>query len=238
MAKTWGVNGALVVVLVMVAGCMGPVWTVASSASPTCDSNSLPAEKTRASKLTPNTIHKLCPSTSSLGPPICGDGGPFSFYYTSPTKRRSSNKILIEFMGGGACWDANTCDYQAQMLSMQEGLDNYLGYSCSEIQAAIDMNDGAYEGQDLPFNMLCAQKLGDDLDLRDYHFIVVPYCTQDVHIGDNEIVYDGNGNTVYHRGGRNMLSVLEWVYDNFAHAEHVALTGCSGKYVRRNKRVL
>lgn len=135
---------------------------------------------------------------------------------------------MIEFMGGGACWDANSCDYNAQMLSMQEALDNYMGYSCSEIQAGLDMNGGAYEGQDLPVNMLCAQNLGEALDLRDYHSIVVPYCTQDVHIGDSEMIYDGNGNTVYHRGGRNMLSVLEWVYDNFAHAEHVVLTGCSG----------
>ena len=218
-------QGALA--LLLTAGCF-LVTLATASYSPTCDSNSLPAEQSKASKLTPNTIHKLCPSTSSLGPPICGDGGPFSFYYTSPTKRRSSNKILIEFMGGGACWDANSCDYNAQMLSMQEALDNYMGYSCSEIQAGMDMNGGQFEGQDLPANMLCAQKLGEDLDLQDYHSVVVPYCTQDVHMGDSEISYDGDGTIVYHRGGRNMLSVLEWVYKNFPHPEHVILTGCSG----------
>lgn len=136
---------------------------------------------------------------------------------------------MIEFMGGGACWDAQSCEYNAEMLSMREAMDDYLGYSCSEIQAGIEMNDGDYGGDDnVPVNMLCAQTLGDDLDLRDYHTIIVPYCTQDVHMGDSEMIYDADSGTrVHHRGARNMLSVLEWVYDNFAHPEHVILTGCS-----------
>jgi len=122
--------------------------------------------------------------------------------------------------------DSNSCEYNYERLSMREEMDKFLGYSCSEIQAGLNMNGGDYGDENVAINMLCAQKLGDNLDLRDYHSIIVPYCTQDVHIGDNEITYD-NGMTVHHRGARNMLGMLEWVYDNFPHPEHVILTGCS-----------
>ena len=200
-----------------------------SSSSSSCDSNAYPAESTKASHLQPNAFHKVCPSTSSLGPPICGDGSPFSFYYTSPIRRRSSNKILIEFLGGGACWDADTCEYNALRLTFPYDLDNYVGLSCSEIQAGIEQNGNdnkANYDQDVPVNMLCAQQFDDRLDLREYHTIIVPYCTQDTYMGDNSITYD-DGTLVHHRGARNLLSVLEWVYQNFPHPDHIVLTGCS-----------
>jgi Pectinacetylesterase len=195
-----------------------------------CDDNAYPADSTKASKLTPNTFHKLCPSSSSLGKPICGDGTPFSFYYSSPIQRRSSNKILIEFLGGGACWDATTCEYQAKMLTFPYAFDDFLGMSCTEIQAGLDQNGGQYQGGDYPLNMLCAQTLtsGDNkaVDFRDYHTIIVPYCTQDTHMGSNIVTYD-DGTTVHHTGAHNLASVLEWIYSNFPHPEHIVLTGCS-----------
>jgi hypothetical protein len=69
----------------------------------TCDSNSIPAS-TKASKLVPNTFHKLCPgvasssSTSTLKHPICGDGTPFSFFFARPTQRKmNSEKLRTSF---------------------------------------------------------------------------------------------------------------------------------------------
>ena len=90
-----------------------------------CDENSTPANKALPSLLTPNTFHKVCPGTTAssdddtsgsdttsetLSQPICGDGTAFSFYYHKPTQRSfNKDKIIIEFQGGGACWDENTC---------------------------------------------------------------------------------------------------------------------------------
>ncbi|CAB9512489.1 Pectinacetylesterase [Seminavis robusta] len=203
-----------------------------------CDENSYPAGSTKASKLVPNTFHKLCPSTSSLGEPSCGDGTPFAFYYSSPVRRRSSNKILLEFLGGGACWNADTCGNQADMLTFPYIFDDLTGLSCSEIQAGLDENGGMYQGDgDLPLNMLCAQTMGgeygDDpvVDFREYHTIIVPYCTQDTHMGSKTVDYGNNdddgGQIVHHKGAHNTMAVLEWIYDNFPHPEHIAITGCS-----------
>ena len=39
------------------------------------------------------------------GPTICSKGAPFNFYY----KKGSVNKLVVEFEGGGACWNDATC---------------------------------------------------------------------------------------------------------------------------------
>ena len=137
-----------------------------------CDSDSIPAS-TKARNLIPNTFHKLCPgipnsSVGSLKYPICGDGTPFSFFVSRPTQRKTNaNKLLIEFMGGGACWDEDTCGQEASYLTFPQKLDNFVGRSCSEVNA----------GQgDTQFNMLCAQKDVGGVDFTEYNTIVVPYC--------------------------------------------------------------
>jgi membrane associated rhomboid family serine protease len=128
----------------------------------------------------------------------------------------NSQKILIEFMGGGACWDGDTCDMQSSYLTFPQKLDSFLGLSCSEINA----------GQgDAQINMLCAKNVGG-VDFTSYNSIVVPYCTQDVFVGSNTMDYD-SGRTVHHHGGSNTMAVIEWVKDNFSNPSHIVLTGCS-----------
>ncbi len=142
-----------------------------------CDDNSVPSNS-RPSLLTPNTFHKICPAINDdeskpLSQPICGDGTAFSFYYHKPTQRNfNKDKLIIEFQGGGACWDANTCNKQQKLLTFPTDLDDFIGYSCSEVNYGMD-NYGGY-----PINMLCATTIGD-IDLSDYNYVFVPYCTQD-----------------------------------------------------------
>ena len=82
---------------------------------------------------------------------MCGDGSAFSFFYTSPIQRLANkNKLIIEFMGGGACWDADTCDQQSSYLTFPETLNEFVGYSCSE----------AEYGMDSDANLLCSSKFG------------------------------------------------------------------------------
>ncbi len=193
-----------------------------------CDENSIPASKSHA-QLTPNTFHKICPGTNDgskpLSQPICGDGTAFSFYYHRPNQRLVNNeKIIIEFQGGGACWDSNTCSKQSSLLTFPTDLDDFIGYSCSEVNYA-QSNYGGY-----PINLLCADKIGD-VNLAEYNYVFVPYCTQDVHMGDSSSTYsdddDGGNSGVYHHGAHNMMGALQWIYDNFPNPSHVFLTGCS-----------
>lgn len=125
--------------------------------------------------------------------------------------------IVIEFMGGGACWDANTCGTQQEYLTLPERMDDFVGLSCSEINA----------GQgDAEFNMLCAQSSVGGVDFTEYNTLIVPYCTQDVFVGSKSITYD-DGSTINHEGAANTMAVLKWVFANFPSPSHIVLTGCS-----------
>ena len=202
-----------------------------------CDDDALPALSTKASSLTPNQFHKLCPGThvtfgdgssssstryAPLGQPRCGDGTNFSFFVSRPLQQLSNNdKILIEFQGGGACWDEDTCGMQQDMLTFPEYYNNFVGMSCSEIEYGMSKQG------DVPLSMLCAKKIGDT-DFREYTTIVVPYCTQDIHLGDNpNASYDGGESYIHQVGAHNMYRTLEWVYKNFPNPRHIFLTGCS-----------
>ena len=186
-----------------------------------------------ATSLTPNQFYKICPRQNRgkpFGSPICGDGTDFCFYFSRPSQRKANNeRIIIELMGGGACWDANTCSKMAQYLTFPEDLDNFVGLSCSEINAGLSNE----EHQDKPINMLCAQTIGET-DFTNYNTVVIPYCTQDVHVGSNIMDYSNDGRrledydtTVRHMGAHNVMSTLRWVFRNFPAAKHIALTGCS-----------
>ena len=172
-----------------------------------CDSDSISTSQ-KLSKLTPNQFYKICPPQTSLsfGQPKCGDGTNFAFFFTKPAQRYANNqKILIEFMGGGACWDANTCGYMADHLTFPQKLNNFVGLSCSEIAKGASGQNSKF-----PINMLCSEKIGD-VDFREYSTIVIPYCTQDVHIGSSNVTYN-DGTTIHHKGAHNTMNTLRWIF--------------------------
>jgi hypothetical protein len=153
-----------------------------------CDADSI-SDEVPLSKLTPNQFYKICPSQLSehveLGQPICGDGTNFAFFMTKPIQRKANGqKILIEFMGGGACWDEETCGMNSYFTTFPTALNDFVGYSCSEVSYAVQDLDGT------PVSILCSKKLGDT-DFSEYTTIYVPYCTQDIHIGDAVNTYGG-----------------------------------------------
>ena len=188
-----------------------------------CDSDDSTDDVIPISQLTPNRFHKICPrqrESHTFGEPLCGDGSTFNFFATRPIQKHDNQrKLLIEFVGGGACWDAETCGMQASYLAFPEKFNDFVGLSCSEIAYGVQDQGG------FPISMLCARSLGDT-DLTQYNTIAVPYCTQDVHVGNNVITYD-DGTTVYHKGAHNMMSVLRWVFRNFQNPSNIILTGCS-----------
>ena len=189
-----------------------------------CDANSLPAEKTNISTLDNGKFYKMCPGShqnsdgetfAPLGQPRCGDGSSYSFYLTRPEQPQKEDKILIEFSGGGACWDQATCMMQSFMLKMP-AFDFILGMSCTDVGQFADASSG--------WDILCDRTVGET-DFTEYNSIFIPYCTQDVHLGDAEAQY--NGLDVQHAGAHNTFRTLQWVFDNFENPSHIVLTGCS-----------
>jgi len=179
-----------------------------------------------------NSLQKICPGrkvdeAEPLGQPMCGDGGAYSFYFTKPkVSLANEEKLLIEVQGGGACWDSATCAERSNLLSMPTLFDFFLGFSCTDIQTALDSPFGF----ELGITALCAQRIGN-VNLSTYNTIFIPYCTQDIHIGDKIIDYnssDNNGTQVVaHHGGHNIMATLDWVIQNFPNLKYIDITGCS-----------
>ena len=129
----------------------------------------------------------------------CGDGGEFSFY----SRTADPERVVLFFQGGGACFSLETCDPEdPAYLTVASGLQ------------ATDSNAGvfAFDNPDNPF--------------RDWSFVFVPYCTGDIHIGDNVNTY-GPGVTVNHKGFVNSSAALDHLVESFPDAGEVVVTGSS-----------
>lgn len=122
----------------------------------------------------------------------------------------ASTNLLVFFNGGGACWDYTTCYVlntathgpftKANFDSMVGGLGGSL----------MDRNTA-----DNPF--------------KDYSFVFVPYCTGDVHAGDNLAVYTGAGGskTYHHVGHANALAFLKRIAPTFPSPGKLVVSGSS-----------
>lgn len=146
------------------------------------------------------------------GATTCALGGPYAFWVRPGTV----NRLVIDFQGGGACWDAVTCGLASVNDAIcTQTVDGTRAKFTSGSPTGIYNHDRA----DNPF--------------KDWYHVIVPYCSCDIHWGDNTATYDlAQGSiTVQHRGAVNSRAVLDWVYANFGGPEQIVVTGCSaGSY--------
>lgn len=156
--------------------------------------DSLPA----FSELSADTWNFLEPG----GDTLCARGTPFGFYVW-PGR---TDKLVINFGGGGACWDEATCSILNPTF-----YDDF------------DVLRDALEQDQLPglFDME-----NPDNPIADATHVLVPYCTGDVHVGNSDTAYN-DSTTVYHRGAVNSQAVLNWVFANLDAPQDVLTTGCS-----------
>lgn len=144
------------------------------------------------------------------GDTICSRGDPYAFF-VRPGK---VNKVIVDFIGGGACWNATTCSVADAIF--EDTVDS--------VRDAIAANQptGFYD-HDNPDN-----------PFADWYHVVIPYCTGDIHWGDSVTVYnEGQANeiTINHKGAVNARAVLDYVYGSFSAPEQILVTGCSaGSY--------
>ncbi len=139
------------------------------------------------------------------GETTCARGDPFRYAVRPGT----SDRIVVEWIGGGACWDELTCGYADAIFS--DNTDWML-----DIEGEVPV--GIYDHQ------------SDANPLADAHHIVIPYCTGDVHWGNASVVYgEGTSNEVpiEHKGKVNTETVLDWISENYNSPSQVVATGCS-----------
>lgn len=136
---------------------------------------------------------------------VCGNGSPTGLGINLTDK---SQNVIIYMMGGGACWDAFTC-YTLKSAANMDGYD-----------AAKFQNDvNAYLGSSL-FDRNDPQN-----PTKDYSYVFIPYCTGDVHGGDNIANY--NGTETHHKGLANVKAFLNRLVSTFPKAERILLSGSS-----------
>ena len=138
------------------------------------------------------------------GDTLCADGSPYRFF----VHPGDPAKLLVEFEGGGGCWDAQTCEldiYNRRVLVDPE-----------QVQRNGQLQ-GIYE------------RTRTDNPLRDFTHVYIPYCTGDLHWGNAVQTYAGrNGSYVVpHRGGVNAAAAVGWAYDNVLAPSQLVVAGCS-----------
>lgn len=132
----------------------------------------------------------------------CGDGAEYSVFVSN----KDSQNLLIEFMGGGACWSWDTC-YGPNFRTWAHPLPkapafSYLTSDFARWKKHPFKNDSA---------------------------LYLPYCTGDVHAG-NHIAQYGPFKT-YHTGYNNIRIAFQYLTHNkiitFQNKKRVAVWGAS-----------
>ena len=149
---------------------------------------------------------------------VCGDGSQYKFFVNYSS---SSNNLEIVFEPGGACWDYASC----------AGVGGIRG--AANPHGILDDHMSTYQY----LNLL---RRTDVNPAMNYNMVFVPYCTGDIHSGNNVVTYtssdpvDGGTGpagtgvlTFHHNGHNNSLAVIEWMRATFAAVPKMLVTGCS-----------
>ncbi len=108
----------------------------------------------------------------------CADGNDYVIHYSAG----NTNKLIAEFMGGGACWSAATC-YGPNVRAWTHPLPKI---TATSVMASIDPLVS-------PFT--------------NHNYVYFPYCTGDVHAGRHTASYL-LGVKVHHQGFNNVVRGL------------------------------
>src|SRR3954454_12772701 len=159
----------------------------------------------RIDDLKPNVVNVLRPGGST----ICSRGTEYAYFVIPGASR---DKVIIEFEGGGACWDQRTC-----------------GLASSLFKETVDVEKHTV---DLAGSQTWYDHSNPNHPMKDWTHVFIPYCTGDIHWGDNVKSYPGAMPTdmpitINHKGAVNASAVLDWVYSQLPAPQKVFVTGCS-----------
>jgi hypothetical protein len=135
---------------------------------------------------------------------LCAFGDPYRWYVRDGT---DTDKLMIYFQAGGACWSAETCAQNAP------------GWSKAISEAELKSYRGMFEFENA------------DNPVTDHTIVFVPYCSGDVHAGATDVEYPstvgGPTVSIHHRGALNAQAALNWTYANYPAPKEVLVVGSS-----------
>ncbi len=146
---------------------------------------------------------------------VCGNGSATGIAI-NPTQR--SNKLMLMFEGGGACWEAANC-YGIIVPVTASHLDGFGANTFASVRAQFFDNIWAFQ-RDEPTSLFA-----------DATWVFVPYCTGDLHAGTRENVYEalGQQRTMHHEGAHNVDAMLARI-DDYAFGEVFAIGISAGGF--------
>ena len=148
----------------------------------------------------------------------CGNGTPYRFFIN---RTPFTSKTVVMFEGGGACWDQAACKGGTLLdAANPDGIPaNYMS----------DFNKMAKLGLVTPFTARIHPLQA--VQTQSWNIVYVPYCTGDVHTGNQVNVYtDSNPAqplTYFHRGDKNGQALAAWLKANLPRPDHLLVTGFS-----------
>lgn len=144
---------------------------------------------------------------------VCGNNSEYKIFVNF---HEGSDDLLLMLEPGGACWDYDTCTGNAGPLGAAhpDGIPDDLMFD------PLTKNLSPLIRRDLPG------------PTQDWNLVFIPYCTGDVHTGNNVIVYkDPNGAQpdleYHHNGHNNIMAATEWMTKQFPALDRMFVTGCS-----------
>lgn len=122
----------------------------------------------------------------------CANGSPAGFGLNPGT---SPDQLVIYLNGGGACWDAPSCNLLQTAANLGQTYDaKRLGQELAPI-----VESGLFDRED------------DNFPWSEASFAFIPYCTGDLHTGNQITLYNsfGGEKPTYHLGAENIRVFLE-----------------------------
>ena len=165
------------------------------------------------------------------GDTICSRGQPWAFFFRPGVV----NKLVVEFQGGGACWNYPTCSV-ADMI-FKDNIDDIrgivLGDACTSDADCSDdgecLSSGYCRRADPQRGIY--DHSNDANPVKGWNHLFIPYCTGDIHWGRSVVEYSAEGGAapfqLNHQGAVNAEVALRWIKDNVPQPETIFIGGCS-----------
>lgn len=164
------------------------------------------------------------------GDTICSRGQPWAFFFRPGV----SNNLVVEFQGGGACWNDLTCSV-ADMI-FKDNIDDVrnvvLGDPCTQDSDCAGDNGQCLESgrcrRDDPEQGIYDHS-NEKNPFAGWNHLFIPYCTGDIHWGRSVVEYGTGADSfpLNHQGAVNAEVALRWAKENIPQPETVFIGGCS-----------
>ncbi|MGB1276503.1 MAG: pectin acetylesterase-family hydrolase, partial [Nannocystaceae bacterium] len=144
---------------------------------------------------------------------VCSNGSQYPIFVNFS---ETSDNVVVMFEPGGACWDYEGCSGKTALgAANPNGVpDNHMvqnSYLSPLIRRDMSLEDNP---------------------MQDWNFVFMPYCTGDVHTGNNVVTYtDPNGSepdiVFHHNGHENVDRAAAFLNVQFPTIPRLMVTGCS-----------